>query len=97
MIGKISREFFEKNIINRIGKEREEVIVKPENGVDVGIIKIGNKYMAITTDPLYIDKTFGFEKAAWFAFHILLSDLYTSGIRADYMSIDLNLPLQCIF
>ncbi len=94
MMGKISRDFFEKNIINKIGKERDEVVVKPENGVDVGIIKIGNKYLAVTTDPLYIDRTFGFEKAAWFAFHILLTDLYTSGIRADYMSIDLNLPLS---
>jgi len=94
MIGKISRDFFEKNIINRIGKLRDEVIVPPKNGVDVGIIKIGNKYMALTTDPLYIDKSFGLKKAAWFAFHILLSDLYTSGIKADYMSIDLNLPLS---
>ncbi len=94
MIGKISRDFFEKNIINRIGKTREEVVVPPKNGVDVGIVKVGNKYMVLTTDPLYIDKTFGLKKAAWFAFHILLSDMYTSGIRADYMSIDLNLPLN---
>ncbi len=94
MIGKISRDFFEKNIINRIGKTREEVVVPPKNGVDVGIVKVGNKYMVLTTDPLYIDKTFGLKKAAWFAFHILLSDMYTSGIRADYMSIDLNLPLS---
>ncbi len=93
MIGKISRDFFEKNIINRIGEIRKEVIVPPKNGVDVGIIKTGDKYMAVTTDPLYIDKTFGLKKAAWFAFHILLSDLYTSGIKANYMSIDLNLPL----
>jgi hydrogenase expression/formation protein HypE len=92
MIGKISRKFFEENIINKIGANRNEVIVPPRNGVDVGIVKIGNKYMAVTTDPLYIDTSFGFKKAAWFAFHILISDLYTSGILADYMSIDLNLP-----
>jgi len=92
MIGKISRKFFEENIINKIGTLRDEVVVPPKNGVDVGIVKIGDKYMAVTTDPLYIDKSFGFKKAAWFAFHILLSDLYTSGIPASYMSIDLNLP-----
>ncbi len=92
MIGKISRKFFEENIINKIGSLRNEVVVPPRNGVDVGIVRIGNKYMAITTDPFYIDPAFGFKKAAWFAFHILASDLYTSGIRADYMSIDLNLP-----
>ncbi|WP_337860094.1 AIR synthase family protein [Ferroplasma sp.] len=94
MIGKISRDFFEENIINRIGAVRKEVVMPPKNGVDVGIVKIGNKFMAVTTDPLYIDTSFGFEKAAWFALHILLSDLYTSGIPAEYMSIDLNLPLK---
>ena len=92
MTGKISREFFEKNIINRIGSLRNEVVVPPENGVDVGIIKLGSKYLAVTTDPFYIDPVFGLKKAAWFGFHILLSDIYTSGIPAMYMSIDLNLP-----
>ncbi len=92
MIGKISRKFFEENIINRIGAVRKDVTVPPRNGVDVGIIAINGSYMAVTTDPLYIDRSFGFKKAAWFAFHILASDLFTSGIRASYMSIDLNLP-----
>jgi hydrogenase expression/formation protein HypE len=94
MIGKISRKFFEENIINRTGAVRKDVTVPPRNGVDVGIIAINGGYMAVTTDPLYIDKSFGFKKAAWFAFHILASDLYTSGIRAGYMSIDLNLPQE---
>ena len=92
MIGKISRKFFEENIINRIGAVRKDVTVPPRNGVDVGIIAINGSYIAVTTDPLYIDRSFGFKKAAWFAFHILASDLFTSGIRASYMSIDLNLP-----
>ncbi|WMT52128.1 MAG: AIR synthase family protein [Ferroplasma sp.] len=94
MIGKISRKFFEDNIINRIGAVRKDVAVPPRNGVDVGIIAINGSYMAVTTDPLYIDRSFGFKKAAWFAFHILASDLFTSGIKASYMSIDLNLPQE---
>ena len=92
MTGKISRKFFEENIINKTGAVRRDVVVPPRNGVDVGIIEINGGYMAVTTDPLYIDVSFGLKKAAWFAFHILASDLYTSGIRAEYMSIDLNLP-----
>ena len=94
MTGKISRKFFEENIINKTGAVRKDVIVPPRNGVDVGIIQIDGRYMAVTTDPLYIDVSFGLRKAAWFAFHILASDLYTSGIKAEYMSIDLNLPEQ---
>ncbi|AAT43874.1 AIR synthase family protein [Picrophilus oshimae] len=92
MTGKISREFFESNIIKRLGFLRDEVVVPPENGVDVGIVRLGNGYLAVTTDPFYIDPVFGLKKAAWFGFHILLSDIYTSGIPAMYMSIDLNLP-----
>ena len=36
---------------------------------------------AVTTDPVSININFGLERAAWFAFHILLSDLYTAGMR----------------
>jgi len=92
MLGKIDMNFFEKYIINRTGYNDENAVVKPEMGVDVGIIKTGNKYIAVTTDPLYINPALGLKKAAWFALHILLSDLYTSGIKANYMSIDFNLP-----
>ncbi len=92
MTGKISREFFEENIISKIGKVRDDVVVHPRNGVDVGIIKLHDSYMAVTTDPLSINISFGLKRAAWFAVHILLSDIYTSGIPAQYMSIDLNLP-----
>jgi len=94
MTGKISKKFFDENIISRLGSKSENIIVKPENGVDVGVIKSGDNYIIVTTDPFSININFGFEKAAWFAFHILLSDLYTAGIKNGYMSIDLNLPLK---
>ncbi|MEM0132822.1 AIR synthase family protein [Acidiplasma sp.] len=92
MLGKIDMNFFEKYIINRTGYDDKNAIVKPKMGVDVGIIKTGDKYIAVTTDPLYINPALGLKNAAWFALHILLSDLYTSGIKANYMSIDFNLP-----
>ncbi len=92
MTGKISK--FDENIISRLGSESDDIVVRPENGVDVGIIKSGDNYIAVTTDPVYININFGLERAAWFAFHILLSDLYTAGMRGGYMSIDLNLPLK---
>ena len=94
MTGKISKKFFDENIISRLGSESDDIVVRPENGVDVGIIKSGDNYIAVTTDPVSININFGLERAAWFAFHILLSDLYTAGMRGGYMSIDLNLPLK---
>jgi len=93
-IGKISSEVFNELIYPRLGKKRKEIIVGPQHGVDVGIVEIGDKAVALTTDPVFIVPEYGFEKAAWFAVHILASDIVTSGLKPTYMAIDLNLPME---
>jgi hydrogenase expression/formation protein HypE len=93
-IGKISPEVFEELIYPRLGAANPSVLVPPQNGVDVGIVEIGGLAVAMTTDPVFIVPEYGFEKAAWFAIHILLSDLVTSGLPPTYLSIDLNLPMS---
>jgi len=93
-IGKISPEVFNELIYPRLGAKRKEVLVGPQHGVDVGIVEIGNKAVALTTDPVFIVPEYGFEKAAWFAVHILASDVVTSGLKPTYMAIDLNLPME---
>ncbi|KAA8922918.1 AIR synthase family protein [Thermoplasma sp.] len=93
--GKLDRDFFTSRILSRTGKKHGEDIVPPANGVDVGIIRIGDgRVMSVTTDPFYFDPVFGYEDSAWFAYHILASDLLTSGADPDYMTVDLNLPLS---
>ena len=93
-IGKISPEVFEELIYPRLGKKRESVIVPPQNGVDVGIVEVGGQAVAITTDPVFIVPEYGWERAAWFAIHILASDVVTSGLAPTYLAIDLNLPME---
>jgi hydrogenase maturation factor len=94
-IGKISPEIFDELIFPHLGKKSKSVLVGPQHGVDIGIIDIGGgKVMAITTDPVFIVPEYGFERAAWFAIHILCSDAVTSGLKPTYLSIDLNLPLS---
>jgi hydrogenase maturation factor len=91
--GKITRDFFDANIRPKLGRKRKEVIVPPRNGVDIGVIRIApNRVMAITTDPFYIVPPYGWERAAWFAFHIIASDLCTTGLPPEYFAVDLNLP-----
>jgi hydrogenase maturation factor len=70
------------------------VIVGPQHGVDVGIVEIGDKAVALTTDPVFVVPEYGWERAAWFAIHILASDAVTSGLKPKYLSIDLNLPME---
>ena len=93
-IGKISPEIFDELILPRLGARNDRVLVPPQHGVDVGIVEIGDKAVALTTDPVFIVPEYGWEKAAWFALHILASDAVTSGLKPTYLSIDLNLPME---
>jgi hydrogenase maturation factor len=93
-IGKISPEIFNEIIYPRLGAKSQAVLVGPQHGVDVGIVEIGNKAVALTTDPVFIVPEYGWERAAWFAVHILVSDAVTCGLMPKFLSIDLNLPLE---
>lgn len=91
-LGKITDDFFQKVIKPQLGARRREVAVGPEQGVDVGILELGDQAMALTADPVFIVPEYGFERSAWFAIHILASDAVTSGLPPAFLSIDLNLP-----
>jgi hydrogenase expression/formation protein HypE len=93
-IGKISPDVFEKVILPFLGAKDSNILVGPQNGVDVGIAEIGGKAVSFTTDPVFIVPEYGWERAAWFAIHIIASDSVTSGLKPRYLSIDLNLPME---
>jgi len=93
-IGKLSPEIFKEVIFTRLGATSEDVVVGPQHGVDVAIVEIGDKAVALTTDPVFIVPQYGWERAAWFALHILVSDAVTSGLKPRFLSIDLNLPVE---
>jgi hydrogenase maturation factor len=91
-LGKIHPEFFDRVIYPRLGAEDKNIIIGPRHGVDYGVLKVGDQYLAMSTDPFFIVPAFGFDRAAWFAFHIIMSDVAVSGLRPKYLTIDLNLP-----
>lgn len=94
-MGKVSRAFFENVIARHLGQRRKDVAVGPANGVDVGVVRLpDDRAMISTTDPIYIVPQYGWERAAWFAFHILASDLTTSGVAPQYVTMDWNLPMD---
>src|SRR5438477_13184532 len=91
-MGKVSRAFFENVIARHLGEKRRDVVVGPANGVDVGVVRLPDgRALVLTTDPIYIVPQYGWERAAWFAFHILASDLTTSGVASAYISMHWNL------
>jgi len=93
-IGKISPAIFEELIFPRLGAKSDSVLVGPMHGTDVGIARIGDKAVSFTTDPVFIVPEYGWERAAWFAVHILASDAVTCGLPPRFLSIDLNLPME---
>jgi hydrogenase maturation factor len=92
-LGKISPEFFRRAIAPHLGAPSDKVPVGPRHGVDVGIVEIAEGWvMAVTTDPVFVVPEYGWERAAWFAVHILASDAATSGLPLAFATFDLNLP-----
>ncbi len=94
-LGKISPEFFERVIRPHLGAPSPRVLVGPRHGVDIGIVEVAEgTVMALTTDPVFVVPEYGWERAAWFAVHILASDAATSGLPLAFATFDLNLPLS---
>lgn len=92
-VGKIPQAVFENVILPHLGWKRDDVLVGPCNGVDVGIVDLGaGRVMAVTTDPFFVMPELGWQRAAWFAVHIIASDAATSGLTPSHCTLDLNLP-----
>lgn len=91
-LGKIHPAFFDKVIFPRLGAKDPSVILGPRHGVDYGVVKLDDTCLSFSTDPFFIVPAYGFAKAAWFAFHIICSDVAVSGLKPRYLTVDLNLP-----
>ena len=91
-LGKVDREFFDRYIYPHLGSDRADIHLGPQHGVDFGVVSMDETAVAMSTDPVFIMPSLGWERAAWFAFHILLSDVAVSGIPPTHLSIDWNLP-----
>jgi hydrogenase maturation factor len=92
-LGKIDRTFFDRVVYPNLGALDSSVLVAPQHGVDFGAVDLGGgQVMVMATDPLFIQPSLGFERAAWFAFHIIVSDVAVSGLTPRYLTLDWNLP-----
>lgn len=91
-LGKIHPAFFDRVIYPKLGAPSRDVVIGPRHGVDYGVLRIGPRYLAFSTDPFFVVPSFGFAKAAWFGFHIVFCDVAVSGLTPRFLTIDLNLP-----
>jgi len=92
-LGKIHPAFFDRVVYPRLGAPSGDIVIGPRHGVDYGVVRTGRgRCMAFSTDPFFIVPSFGFAKAAWFGFHIVVCDVAVSGLVPKYLAVDLNLP-----
>jgi hydrogenase maturation factor len=91
-LGKVDREFFDQYVYPNVGAEREDVALGPQHGVDFGVIDTGDAAIALATDPIFLMPSLGFSRAAWFGFHVLMSDVAVSGLAPTHLAVDFNLP-----
>jgi hydrogenase maturation factor len=93
--GKINPAVFDGLIYPRLGAPSKDILAGPMHGVDCGVVRVApGRVMAMTADPFFIVPDYGWERAAWFAFHILASDITTTGLKPSHLAVDLNLPLS---
>lgn len=90
--GKINDEFFDAHLRSRFGSPHESVIVEPKYGVDFGAIEVEDATIVVSTDPLVVYPTMGFEKAGQLALHSVLSDVAVSGVSPSFLAVNLILP-----
>ncbi len=90
--GKVDADFFAEFIDGRLGAARADVALGPQFGADFGLLSVGDRALAIATDPVFVLRDLGLERAAWFAFHVVLSDVALSGLPPSHLAVDLALP-----
>jgi hydrogenase expression/formation protein HypE len=90
--GKVDRDFFDTFIEGRFGADRADVTLGPTYGADFGVLAIDDAGLALATDPIFVLRDLGLKRAAWFAFHVVLSDVALSGLSPTHLAVDLALP-----
>lgn len=92
--GKADRDFLDEHVLPHTGAPRADVRLGPQHGADFGVIDVGDRIVAMATDPVFVLRDLGIERASWFAFHIIVSDVALSGLPPSHLSVDFNLPLD---
>ncbi|MCL2150404.1 MAG: AIR synthase-related protein [Dehalococcoidia bacterium] len=93
-IGNISPEVFRELIFPHLGAKDESIVIGPQHGTNISIAKIAGQAVSFTTSPVFIVPECGWERAAWLALHMLISDSVTCGLLPRYLSLNLNLPAE---
>lgn len=91
-IGKVPREWLSQHVLDRTGAMREDLLLGPRHGADFGVFTVDERAIAVSTDPLFVPRELGMERAAWYGFHVAIADVTLSGLPPTQLAVNLTLP-----
>lgn len=92
-IGKIDADKFTSFVSKRLGAENNSIVAPPSNGIDAGVIDIGNgKVLVVAEDPILAIPGQPLEMFGWYTVHIGASDVAVMGVKPEFMTYTLLLP-----
>jgi hydrogenase expression/formation protein HypE len=86
--GKVPKSILQEVVFSHLGTSRREVIVGPTFGVDGAVIRLGEKALITSMDPI----TGAIERIGWLAVNINANDVSTFGVEPAFFSSCLLLP-----
>jgi hydrogenase expression/formation protein HypE len=86
--GKVPVEVLQNIIFKHLGVKRKEVILGPRVGVDGALVKVGNRVLISSMDPI----TGALERIGWLAVNVNANDIATFGVRPTLFSSCILLP-----
>ncbi|WP_247006559.1 AIR synthase-related protein [Halorientalis litorea] len=91
-LGPVDRDFFADHVAPHLGADRTDVSLDPHHGGDFGVLDVDGRAVVTSTGPLVVLPALGFERAARFAFHTLVSDAAVSGLPPTHLGVEFTLP-----
>ncbi len=86
-VGKLPPDLLAR-LLSQAPSHDERVLIGPGIGLDCAVIDMGDRLLAIKTDPI----TFATDEIGWYAVQINANDIATTGAQPKWMMVTLLLP-----
>ncbi|MCS7119759.1 MAG: AIR synthase family protein [Nitrososphaerota archaeon] len=87
-LGKLPTEALKRVVLKYLGAESKDVLLGPAPGEDGAVIRVGNKIVISSMDPI----TGAVENIGWLAVNINANDVATFGVKPSFFSSCILLP-----
>ncbi|ADN50360.1 AIR synthase family protein [Vulcanisaeta distributa] len=85
---KLSNEALRRVVFTNLGIADPDIIIGPRVGEDAAVVRVGDKYLVMHTDPI----TGAVEGVGWFAINIVANDIAVRGVKPRWFLLTLLLP-----